>query len=181
MSDPTKKDKKARMQKAKPAGKEKAKNTGAATEKGKALAREKKPKSWLEDAKDVSLRLAPVVVTPALQYYLKAFHLVPLAAWGLDADAVATLSIVTYVIATASAAAASFFGAPSNKVKGWILIIAGLILIASYSTYAFGISQHPPGRVTHLFYYPAAFVSFYVTYISYGVVVAYVSKFLTKK
>jgi hypothetical protein len=155
----------------------KAKNTGAAaTEKAKTA---KKPKSRLAVAGDASLRLLPVVVTPALQYWLKALQLVPLAAWG--PDAVATLPIVTYIITTASAAAASFFGAPSNKVKGWIVIMAGLVLIASYSIYAFWISQHPPNRVTIPLYYPVAFLSFFATYISYGVLVTYVAKFLTKK
>jgi hypothetical protein len=61
------------------------------------------------------------------------------------------------------------------------VIIAGLVLIASYSTYAFWISQHPPHRVTIPLYYPVAFLSFFATYISYGVVVTYVAKFLTKK
>jgi hypothetical protein len=155
----------------------KPKNTGAAaTEKAKTA---EKPKSRLAVAGDASLRLLPVVVTPALQYWLKALHLKPLSVWGQDA--VDTLPIVTYIITTASAAAASFFGAPTNRVKGWIVIIAGLVLIASYSTYTFWILAHTATRYNILLYYSVAFLSFFATYISYGVVVTYVAKFLTKK
>jgi hypothetical protein len=176
MNDRAKKAKNTGKAKARATGTEKAKSAGAASEKAKASATEKIPKKVILDT---AKRVLPVAATPAMQYWLKRFQLIPLTAWG--PNAVDSLLIVTYIIAAASAAAASFYGAPSNKKKAWIVIIAGLVFITSYSTYTFGISQRPPTRVTHLFYYPVAWVSFFATYMSYGVLVAYVAKFLTDK
>jgi len=128
---------------------------------------------------DVRNILIPVAATPVLQAILNfagLLKLVPLGHWGWNED---ILLPITYVVATGSAAVACLWPAQSNRTKAILIGVGLLVLLASLGVYTW-VSTSPPKDILWL-YDAAGYVSFFLTYISFGFVVARVTKFFTQR
>lgn len=128
---------------------------------------------------DVRKILMPVAATPALQailHWIGMLDLLPLAHWGWKQGLVLA---ITYLVSTASAALAWLW--PGKKKRSQIvLIVVGLVvLLASFGAYTW-ISTTPPTADRLWLYDVGGYVSFFLTYISYGFLVGRGTKVFTK-
>ena len=129
------------------------------------------------DAKNI---LFPVAATPALQAILNLvglLKLAPLAHWGWDENIVLP---ITYVVATGAAAIACLWSAKTNFDKARLLIVGIVFLLGSLYGYMWVVTTPP--TLTNLWWYDViGYTTFFLTYLSFGFVVARMTKFFTQK
>ena len=120
-----------------------------------------------------------VGATPALQAILNALgqlKLEPLAHWGISQQA---LLPATYVVSAASAAIACLWSA-KTKLRQMLLIAVGLVFfIISWAGYHW-VSSSPPEIGSVLLFDWLGCLSFILTYVSFGFLVARVVKFFAQ-
>ena len=116
----------------------------------------------------------PAVASPALLLllrFLKVFDLRPLGHWHFD---YATAAFVTSMIAALIAASITKTGKASRLVLFLVLFLTSLYVYHELFT-------HVPPAGWLAAYDLAAYASFYLAYFFFGVCVAHVCDFLTKK
>lgn len=129
--------------------------------------------------KDRKLLLS-VAATPLLQAILNIvgqLKLTPLAHWEWN-ESIALP--ITYIVSTGSAAVACLFTARKNRTKGILIACGMLTLLLSLYGYTWA-STVPPKQGQLLFYDIVAYVSFFLTYMAFGFVVAHVVQFYAQR
>jgi hypothetical protein len=129
------------------------------------------------DAKNMVI---PVAATPALQFILNfagLLKLLPLTHWEWNES---ILLPITYIVTTGTAAIACLWVVRTKRVKALLIAVGIMILLGSLYLYTWA-STTPPTRGNLLFYDLVGYVSFFLTYISFGFVVAHVVNVFTQK
>jgi hypothetical protein len=124
--------------------------------------------------------IAPVGATAILQAILNAvgqLKLVPLGHWTWDSNLAFT---VTYVVSIGAAAIACLLPAQTNKRKALLIGFGLIIFVGSFLTYNWVFSS-PPTLSTTLFYDFVGFISFFLTYASFGFFIGRVTLFFSTK
>jgi hypothetical protein len=117
----------------------------------------------------------PIGATPALQAilnYIGLFKLKPLEHWGMPPD---SLPLIAYLVAAGSAAVACFCNAKKGKAKAALIIIPVLLLVISWRVYVWVSNTPPPIDMVKAFDWTGG-ISFFMTYVCYGFVVARIVK-----
>jgi hypothetical protein len=122
--------------------------------------------------------LIPVAATPILQAILNfagLLRLEPLAHWGWNADFIFP---ITYVVTTGSATVACLWAAKTNRAKAILIGIGMLVLLISLRIYT-SVLTLPPENI--FLYDLSGYTSFFLTYFSFGFVVARIVKFFSQR